>query len=176
LELALQMTPIASTHLPAGITWQGWSPELAATHAVLLYEGFRGEDDATLLRSLSTLEGCSNLMDRTVECEGFLPDAAWLALSSRVSGPSVPCAAIQVVRLSQSTVRVMNLAVLPEFRGRGIGRAILCRALRNCRSLGFQRAQLDVTASNAVALGLYASLGFKRRNVFYEPTDDARQS
>jgi len=174
--LALQMTPIAPAPHPVGIVWQSWSPELAATHAVLLYEGFRGEDDAALLHSLSTLEGCSNLIDRTVECEGFLPEAAWLVLSPGVSTPPVPCAAIQVVRLSQATVRIMNLAVLPEWRGRGIGRAILCRALRNCRSLGFQRAQLDVTASNTVALGLYASLGFKRRNVFYEPTDDSRQS
>lgn len=54
-----------------------------------------------------------------------------------------------------------SLAVVPEFRGRGVGRALLERAVRRGRSLGL-RPSLLVDPDNGGAQRLYAAAGFVR--------------
>lgn len=56
---------------------------------------------------------------------------------------------------------VIAVAVLEEFRRRGLGRAIVAQSLRQFRDTGLTSARLGVDAENAHgALGLYESLGF----------------
>lgn len=72
---------------------------------------------------------------------------------------------------------VLNVAVLPEARRRGLGRALvgqlLCRARARANFLS-----LEVRESNRAAIALYASLGFetvgRRRDFYSHPTEDAR--
>ena len=52
------------------------------------------------------------------------------------------------------------LAVRPEYRGRGLGRALLAAALSYFRKEGFERAVLDTSAHRAEATGLFLALGF----------------
>lgn len=73
---------------------------------------------------------------------------------------------------------MMNLAVLPELRGQGIGRALvlaLCEALKV--QFQAQSLTLEVRASNAAARALYAGLGFTqvglRRQYYQHPKEDA---
>lgn len=54
---------------------------------------------------------------------------------------------------------VDSLAVLPEYRGQGIGRALLQRAVTQGRELGL-KVTLAVEYDNARAQHLYRSLGF----------------
>ncbi|SFC61554.1 Acetyltransferase (GNAT) domain-containing protein [Kushneria avicenniae] len=53
---------------------------------------------------------------------------------------------------------IVGLMVRPEFRGRGIGRALMTAAF--ARMAG--TVTLDVVASNVAAIRLYESLGFQR--------------
>jgi GNAT superfamily N-acetyltransferase len=55
---------------------------------------------------------------------------------------------------------VVDLAVDPEVRRRGVGRALLLRALRALLALGYDRVRLWVTESNAPARALYEKAGF----------------
>ncbi len=68
---------------------------------------------------------------------------------------------------------VTNVAVLPEYRRRGIARALIETALEN----EMEFLTLEVRESNAPAISLYASLGFEKVGVrprFYrEPEENA---
>ena len=56
---------------------------------------------------------------------------------------------------------VYGLGVLPEFRGRGLGRAILLSAVETFKADGYDKVMLQVEAMNDTALGLYLSCGFE---------------
>jgi len=53
------------------------------------------------------------------------------------------------------------VGVLPEWRGRGLGRELLRWGIADLRSRGVGRIQLNVEARNAPALGLYRRTGFE---------------
>lgn len=74
-------------------------------------------------------------------------------------------------------VHINNIAMRPQFRGAGVGTALLHHVLAAARELGARRATLEVRASNAQALRLYERLGFyvagRRRNYYSNPVEDA---
>lgn len=55
---------------------------------------------------------------------------------------------------------VMNLAVRPDARGRGLGTALLSRLIASAREGGLRRLTLEVRPSNAGAIQLYHRAGF----------------
>jgi ribosomal protein S18 acetylase RimI-like enzyme len=57
-------------------------------------------------------------------------------------------------------LNVHDLAVAPEFRGRGIGKALLDAVAEDARRLGYCKVTLEVRADNAKALELYRRAGF----------------
>ncbi len=64
-----------------------------------------------------------------------------------------------------------NIAVLPEYRGRGIGRRLMESLMQYASNLGVSYMTLEVRAGNEKAQALYASLGFIRvsvRKKYYE--------
>lgn len=54
-----------------------------------------------------------------------------------------------------------HLAVVPELRGHGVGRALIDQLVGVAREAGRRRAALDVAASNPRAEALYRRAGFK---------------
>jgi len=74
-------------------------------------------------------------------------------------------------------LHVNNLAVLPDWRGRGIGTALLTRALSEGAASGAVRALLEVRRSNTEAQRLYERFGFVvaglRRHYYSQPIEDA---
>ncbi|BAJ27291.1 MULTISPECIES: GNAT family N-acetyltransferase [Kitasatospora] len=56
---------------------------------------------------------------------------------------------------------VMVVEVAPEHRGRGHGRALMHLAERECLRAGVRHLGLNVFSTNAVAIGLYESLGYR---------------
>ena len=81
---------------------------------------------------------------------------------------------------SQSTVDetdVMNIAVHPQWRRRGIGESLINSLIRELKNRGSHALTLEVRASNAPAIGLYEKLGFTqvgcRKNYYRNPKEDA---
>jgi ribosomal-protein-alanine N-acetyltransferase len=62
-------------------------------------------------------------------------------------------------------VHLLNVAVAMEARMRGIGRALMEDLIAYGRANDVARILLEVRETNAVAIGLYESLGFERFNV-----------
>lgn len=77
--------------------------------------------------------------------------------------------------LDEGTVN--NVAVLPAYRGHGVGQVLLERTIACCRERGIATLTLEVRKSNAPAIGLYRKLGFlpvgERRGFYTQPTEDA---
>ncbi len=74
-------------------------------------------------------------------------------------------------------VELLNMAVDPDHRQQGVGRAILETARNHMLVAGAKRMFLEVRASNKPAQAFYYSLGFAihsiRRDYYREPPDDA---
>jgi [ribosomal protein S18]-alanine N-acetyltransferase len=74
-------------------------------------------------------------------------------------------------RLDEQLIEVLNLGVLPAYRGRGAGAKLLQACLASLVQKG-DRCLLEVRASNAAARRLYARLGFREigvRKDYYPP-------
>jgi len=56
-----------------------------------------------------------------------------------------------------------GLGVKQQYRGRGLGEALMRALLDSARARGYQRSLVDVDANNQIALKLYAKLGFQTR-------------
>ncbi len=74
-------------------------------------------------------------------------------------------------------LHINNVAVRPEFRRRGLARALLAHVTDEAIRRGATRATLEVRRSNVAALRLYDRLGFTiggvRRNYYTNPIEDA---
>lgn len=69
---------------------------------------------------------------------------------------------------------IMNIAVLQEYRGLGIGHAIITNLLEYAKSKGSIRVLLEMAEDNHAAFGLYKKAGFKitgRRKNYYKNKD-----
>jgi ribosomal protein S18 acetylase RimI-like enzyme len=101
-------------------------------------------------------------MDDIAAHYGFTPQATWLIRfeGNDVRGP-IAVATIQGLELNGRNGSIQNVGVLPEFRGMGLGRALMLQSLRGFRAAGCVRASLEVTARNSSAVELYRSLGFR---------------
>jgi ribosomal-protein-alanine N-acetyltransferase len=72
-------------------------------------------------------------------------------------------------------MHILNLAVHPSKRRRGIARRLLSEGLAQARALGAELAWLEVRPSNNAARALYESFGFKeagRRPGYYDDTQE----
>jgi ribosomal-protein-alanine N-acetyltransferase len=74
-------------------------------------------------------------------------------------------------------MHILNLAVAPDARRKGIARELVLAGIKHAQAKGARRAFLEVRASNIAAQKLYSSLGFigtsLRREYYDAPVEDA---
>ena len=75
------------------------------------------------------------------------------------------CDVLPKERESQSHCGSLGMAVLPDFRGRGIGTRLLAATLQKVWARGLVRVELGAYANNLRAIALYEKHGFKREGV-----------
>lgn len=72
---------------------------------------------------------------------------------------------------------ILNLAVRPEMRRRGVGRGLLCAVAEAAKEKGCMKLVLEVASRNEAAIALYTSVGFVkaglRKNFYPKQKDDA---
>lgn len=167
MEVDLQQLP--APRLSESYTFAAWSYELLNEHAEILFGSFHQEIDAQIFPSLGDRQGSVCLMMEMTRKRGFLPEATWL-----LSGPLGACGTVQGLRERGGVGSIQNLGILPGWRGRGLGTALLLQALHGFRQAGLRRAQLEVTAQNETAIRLYRRLGFRSSKTLYKAVPEWR--
>jgi ribosomal-protein-alanine N-acetyltransferase len=109
----------------------------------------------------------------------FLAELGHPLSHTLVAGPPPPAPwetwAYIIFWVVADEMHLLNLAVHPQRRHRGIARDLLTEALNQARALGAKVAWLEVRPSNQAALHLYESFGFKevgRRPGYYDDTQE----
>jgi ribosomal protein S18 acetylase RimI-like enzyme len=110
-----------------------------------------------------------------LEFQGFSAELATLPgpyalprgrlLLGREGGRTAGCAALRP--LENSACEMKRLFVRPQFRRRGVGRKLAEAILFEAREAGYACMRLDTLAHMNAAIGLYESLGFVRRDAYY---------
>jgi ribosomal protein S18 acetylase RimI-like enzyme len=166
MEVDLDGSNPSPTPLPGRFFWAPWDEGLLADHAEIKYRSFADAVDATVFPCLGDRQGCLRLMREIRRKPGFLPAATWL-----IACEEGYVGTIQGVVDYGPIGAIQNVGVLPDYRGLGLGRALVSRALWGFHQAGLRKAYLEVTAENRAAVMLYKALGFRKAKTLYKAVD-----
>ena len=163
--------------LPDEFRWVAWHPALCDVHGLVKYRSFHGEMDSVVFPTFTRFDACVRLMRSIAASPSFIPKATWLiARGAEINirrpeqGKTDFCATIQGLRSDAATGAIQNVAVCPEFRQIGLGRALVLQALEGFRQSGCRRVTLEATAENFPAIHLYRQIGFEVTQTVYKET------
>lgn len=98
--------------------------------------------------------------DRGFFTPGVDPRNVLVAEVDRVTAGYAQLEAPTPLASNRHVLELRGLAVLPAYRRRGIGRQLIAAAINAAAGRDVRRLRLRVLATNHIARGLYASMGF----------------
>jgi len=156
-----------SPQLPPDFWFVEWSDSLIETHADVLHHSFRNDLDGTIFTNFRQYKHCRRLIEMLADSPHFLPASTLLIAYGKPDGIFEYVANIQGLKLADDLGAIQNVAVMPEYRRRGIGQALVQGALQGFQRSGVQRVTLEVTSENLTALKLYDRIGFTTFRVYF---------
>jgi GNAT superfamily N-acetyltransferase len=150
----------------AGLVPAVWERRHDHESAQLIYQTYRGHVDATINDQYASAPGAARLIENIMELHGCgepIPRASLVALhtpTQRLTG------LIALTAVTRRTAHIPQIAVVPAFQCRGLGSALLQRALRSAREQNFDEVSLTVTDLNQGAVQFYERLGFETFRTF----------
>jgi ribosomal protein S18 acetylase RimI-like enzyme len=96
--------------------------------------------------------------------------SVWVAVA-RLDGKR-QVAGVMILHHHLLSIRIYSLAVLPAFRGSGVGRRLVHRALALTRKTGRSSVTLEADRRNKVLTGWYETFGFQHHRIlrdYYSP-------
>lgn len=71
------------------------------------------------------------------------------------------------IRKDLSLAYIYDIAILSEYRGKGLGTHLIQSCLRDLKRQAMAKASLQVTGENKEALSLYKKIGFEEKDIDY---------
>lgn len=147
----------------AGVEWTSYSAQQSERFARTIQHTYKDSLDCP---ELSGKRPIDDVM-AAHRSSGTFSATLWQLAS--VAGQDVGC--LLLSNLGEGSIaEVAYMGVKPEYRGRGLGRALLQRALALCRHERISRLTLAVDDRNHAAIRVYEQLAFKQvgtREVFW---------
>jgi len=139
-------------------SWKSWNLTEASS---IMQSAHTAGIDARMNELYRSSEGCRSLLTSVLRHRGC--GAAILDASSVARDPRTDRAAgfAVVTETSPRRAHLAQLAVAPDYQGRGLGRRILSRVMERLAEMGYEGLSLMVSRENHRALDLYRSMGFE---------------
>lgn len=83
-----------------------------------------------------------------------------------------PAGCVALRKIDAQRCEMKRMFVYTDFHGKGVGKALAEKLLKEARSIGYSSMLLDTSFRQIAAQRLYESLGFKRIEPYYELPDD----
>jgi len=164
LDLGNIIPPASPLH--SGIEIRRWSEADYQPAAAVITAAYRGHVDAQINDQYHTLSGSLRFLNNIVRfpgCGVFDPESSFAAVDKKAKNL---IGLILCSRVRSDVGHVTQVCVLPDYRSRGIGEALLAATSANLRKRGFTMLSLTVTEANAGAVALYRRLNFDSKRVF----------
>lgn len=162
LDLTQQQTA-SKSKLPK-ISLQRWSESDFQPAGNLITLAYRDHVDAEINDQYRSVQGSLRFLNNIVRfpgCGVFDPATSFVVNEHKKMIGLLLCS-----QVNQHVGHVTQVCVLPEYRGRGMGEALMVACIRELRRKGGKELTLTVTEANHSAVELYYKLGFTRERVF----------
>ena len=158
--------------LPMGFALHAWSESLIEAHAHAKFLSFQNEIDCNVFPCLGDADGCERLMNEISSRSGFVPEATWLmTYTDPTTARAQSIGTVQGIREQKDVGSIQNIGIVDQFRGNGLGTAIVRQCLNGFQEVGVRFVTLEVTANNSRAHRLYERLGFKILKVVFKSAE-----
>ncbi len=158
--------PSGIATLPPEIELRRWTEPDYQSVASVITAAYLGHVDADINDQYCSMSGALRFLNNIVRfpgCGTFDQSSSFLA-TEKVTGAVV--GAILCSRVKNDTGHVTQVCLLPGYRGRGIGEALLNATALDLASRNFSLLTLTVTEANAGAVRLYKKLGYTVDRMF----------
>ena len=153
MKIALSGREIAMPKLPPGFSFVSWEGTNTAELARAMLECYKGHGDLEFLPERRTAEGCASVIEKDKRENEFMPLFA-VKQGQKLCG-------FTWGEKKNGKYYVSEVGAVPEFQGRGLGRALVLKLLGHFKSIGATESYLGVSESNLPAAPLYKSIGFE---------------
>ena len=157
--------PSATAEFP-DIEIRPWTEADYQPAAAVITAAYRGHVDAQINDQYHTLSGSLRFLNNIVRFPGcglFDAESSYAAVHRKAKNL---IGLILCSRVRNDVGHVTQVCVVPEYRSRGIGEALLAATSVNLRKRRFSLLSLTVTEANAGAVALYRRLKFESKRVF----------
>jgi ribosomal protein S18 acetylase RimI-like enzyme len=143
-----------------------WAEADFQNAAHVITQSYIGHIDSDINDQYRTVGGSLRFLNNIVRfpgCGTFDPQSSLVAVR-RSTGTMVGL--LLCSRVRDDVGHVTQVCLLPEYRGRGIGEALMAGCASELARRNFTLLTLTVTEANRKAVDLYKRLGFSTRRVF----------
>jgi GNAT superfamily N-acetyltransferase len=147
------VSPRAMVHLEP---WRGTHLHEAAP---IMRAAYEGGVDAEINELYRTSDGCGVVLENIMSQGGCGIPVVEASAMARHRGRGIGFAVVTEIGPQQG--HLAQVAVLPEYQGRGVGRWLLSYSLSRLTELHFDTFSLIVSRANHRALQMYQDMGFQ---------------
>jgi len=168
LFMSLPLRPVPGFRAPEikGFSLRPWAEQDFQPGANVIMQAYAGHVDSEINDQYRSTAGSLRFLNNIVRfpgCGTFDPASSFTAIhtATRTMVGMLLCS-----RVREDVGHVTQVCLLPEYRNRGLARAMIAACLRSLLERKFTELSLTVTQANHNAVSLYERLGFHTRRIF----------